>query len=270
MNRLPISALDSTISDTTPHIFKRPILSVIPSDSLLQVGTFLAIGPQIYVDGLVVFDGSEPVGRIGGSHIIQHILQHERDWFHFTASDIMSHESSVVDASKPLTVALDIFWRTRFAFVPVGIGGKVMTTLSLRDILRAVDFKVDLPAEKLASQLVSVDHMTTLRSALELMLTRGIRNLVVTNGQESLRLLNDRKILEFLLSHEGRLTTAGPNGLDSVRVNQLDLLNPRYLKKEASARIAAGYLSEISTPCLLFEENKIITPWDIVMKGMRG
>jgi len=145
-----------------------------------------------------------------------------------------------------------------------------MTTLSLRDILRAVDFKVDLPAEKLASQLVSVDHMTTLRSALELMLTGSIRNLAVTNGQESLRLLNDRKILEFLLSHEGRLTTAEPNGLDSVRVNQLDLLNPRYLKKEASARIAAGYLSEISTPCLLFEENKIITPWDIVMKGMRG
>lgn len=44
----------TTISNAVPHIFKRPLLTVNPSDTLLQVATFLAIGHRIYVDGLVV------------------------------------------------------------------------------------------------------------------------------------------------------------------------------------------------------------------------
>jgi hypothetical protein len=43
----------------------------------LQIATFLAIGPQIYVDGLVVMDDKgqrKPVGRIGSKHIIRNIL----------------------------------------------------------------------------------------------------------------------------------------------------------------------------------------------------
>jgi predicted transcriptional regulator len=67
--------LESPISDIALHVFKRPILSVSPADSLLQVGTFLAIGPQMYVDGLVVLDCKKPIGRIGGQYIIQYILQ---------------------------------------------------------------------------------------------------------------------------------------------------------------------------------------------------
>ena len=38
--------LERAISDIVHHIFKRPVLSVSPADSLLQVGTFLAIGPH--------------------------------------------------------------------------------------------------------------------------------------------------------------------------------------------------------------------------------
>ena len=68
---MQLTELERAISDIVHHIFKRPVLSVSPADSLLQVGTFLAIGPDIYVDGLVVLDGQKPVGRRGGQHIIQ-------------------------------------------------------------------------------------------------------------------------------------------------------------------------------------------------------
>ena len=61
---MQLTELERPISDIVPHIFSRSVLSVRQADSLLQVGGFLAIGPDIYVDGLVVLDGQKPVGRI--------------------------------------------------------------------------------------------------------------------------------------------------------------------------------------------------------------
>lgn len=202
---MQLTELERLITDIVPHIFKQPVLSVSPADSLAQIGTFLAIGPQIYVDGLVVLEGQKPVGRIGGQHVIQYILQHRDGWFQSASSQIMSHSPSVVEASEPLSVALDIFRKTRFAFVPVTIDGKVTTSLSIRDILRVLTGKFVSPAGEVSSQLVSVKYNTTIEKALELMLEKGIRNLAVLNeSNDGIGIINDRKILEFLLSYEGR------------------------------------------------------------------
>jgi CBS domain-containing protein len=262
---MQLTELERPISDVVPHIFKRPVLSVSPSDSLLQTGIFLSIGPQIYVDGLVVLDGQKPVGRMGGQHIIQHILQHQEGWFQSTASQIMSHTPSVVEATAPLSVALDIFSKTKFAFVPIMINDRVATSLSMRDVLRVVAGKLNNPVGDLSSPLVSVKGNTSIKSALELMLEKSIRNLAVTNDSD-IRIVNDRKILEFLLSYEGRRLTAGPMGLDAVSVDFLDLPAPEHVKQSSAAGVAAELLSDVNTPCLLCDDS-IVTPWDVVMKG---
>jgi CBS domain-containing protein len=263
---MQLAELERPISDVLPHIFKRPVLSVSPADSVLQAGIFLAIGPQIYVDGLVVLDGQKPVGRIGGQHIIQFILQHRDGWFQSTASQIMI-DTPVVEASDPLQTALGIFSRTRFAFVPVTIGGKVATSLSMRDVLRLVAGKLNAPVGELSSKLVSVKGSTSIQKALELMLEKSIRNLAVRGESNDIRIINDRKILEFLLSYEGRRVIAGPMGLDGVSVDLLDMPAPKHVKRSTSAGIAAEFLSDVATPCLLCNDS-IVTPWDIVMKGL--
>jgi predicted transcriptional regulator len=263
---MQLTELERPISDVVPHIFKRPVLSVSPSDSLLQAGTFLAIGPQIYVDGLVVLDGQKPVGRIGGQHIIQYILQHQDGWFQSTASQIMSHATSVVDATDLLNVALDIFDKTRFAFVPITINGRVVTSLSMRDVLRLVAGRLNTQVGELSSRLISVKGNISIKEALEVMLEQSIRNLAVRN-ESNVRIVNDRKILEFLLSYEGRRLMAGPMGLDAVGIDLLDLLAPKHVKQSMSAGIAAEFLSEVNTPCLICEDS-IVTPWDVVMKGL--
>ena len=257
------------ISDIVPHIFKRPVLSVSLADSLLQVGTFLAIGPQIYVDGLVVLDGQKPVGRIGAS--TSSSTSWSTGWLVPTAaSQIMSHPPSVVEASEPLSVALDIFRKTRFAFVPVTIDGRIATSLSIRDILRVSTCKMVTPVGEMSSQLVSVKYNTSIEKALELMLEKGIRNLAVRNeNNDGIGIINDRKILEFLLSYEGRRVMASPIGLDAVSVDLLDTGAPRYVKQSIPACIAAEFLSDVNTPCLLLHNNRIVTPWDVVMKGLR-
>jgi CBS domain-containing protein len=264
--------LEMPISDIVSHIFKRPILSVKAADSLLQVGTFLAIGPQIYVDGVVVLDGQKPVGRIGGQHIIQYILQqhnHLDGLFQSAASQIMSLAPSVVEASDPLSMALDIFSKTRFGFVPVTINERVATSLSIRDILRVSAGKVVTPIAEISSQLVSVKHHTSIEKALELMLEKGIRNLAIRNESNNIGIINDRKILEFLLSYEGRRIMAGPMGLDAVSVDLLDAAAPKYVRQSLPTCIAAEFLSEVNTPCLLLHNNRIVTPWDVVVKRLR-
>jgi predicted transcriptional regulator len=262
------SDLSSPISDVLPHIFKRPVLTVSPSDPLLQVATYLAIGPQIYVDGLAVLDGAKPVGRIGGSHFVQYIVQHAHDWPNATASEIMNHAHSTVEASDSLGVALDIFYKTKFAYVPVAVDGRVATSLSLRDTLRLIGDKLTVQAHEISSRLISVDDRTSLMEALNLMLVKGIRNLGI-KGEGPVRLINDRKVLEFILSHEGRRGASAPNWLNSVSVGQLDPLYPRCLKHEATACNAAEFLSDISNPCVILPEDRIVTPWDIVMRGIQ-
>lgn len=261
--------LERPISDIVPHILRRPVLSVSPSDSLMQVGTFLAIGPQIYVDGLVVLDGQKPVGRIGGQHIIHYILQNQKGWFQSTASQIMSQAPSVAKASDSLSVALDIFGKTRFAFVPITIDGRLVTSLSIRDVVRVLADKFGTPIGEMSSRLVSIKHNVSIEKALKLMLEKGIRNLIVRNeNKDDIGILNDRKILEFLLSYEGRGVMAGPLGLDAVSVDLLDTAAPKYVKSSIPACIAAEYLSDVNTPCLLLPNDRILTPWDIIMRGL--
>jgi predicted transcriptional regulator len=262
-----------SINEAFPHIFKRPLLAVHPSDSLMTVGTFLAIGPQIYVDGLVVIESDRPVGRIGGQHIIQYILDKLDDLPKATASDIMLQPASAIPASSPIGTALDIFAETYFAFVPVTIDNKAVATLSIRDVLKlAASSDLEIPVHQLSSPLFSVKNDVSIGDILETMMDRGVRNVITKDEKDVMRVINDRKVLEFLMSHEGRqmLNRKSLKRIYDVRVDILDMPVAKQIRPTMPASLAAELLSDINTPCLLTSEESITTPWDIVIKGFRG
>jgi CBS domain-containing protein len=141
-----------------PHIFTRPFLSVEPNTRMLQIGTYLAIGPQIYVDGLVVMSekdklqSSRPVGRIGCKHIISNLLESDYPaWLETEASQIMDNTVVALEMDSTLSSALEVFDKTRFAFAPIvanrdngrdgeiGSSSLVVTAaFAIRDILSKV------------------------------------------------------------------------------------------------------------------------------------
>jgi predicted transcriptional regulator len=266
--------LDAPIIEAVPHIFKRPLLYVSPSDYLLQVATYLAIGPQIYVDGLVVLDGHKAVGTIGGQHLIKHILYLQEKWLDEKASDIMIKINSSVEAGAPLRTVLNIYSKTRFAFCPIAVNDKVAASLSLRDILKVVErSKLDISANKLSSPLTYISKDASIGNALEMMLEKGIRNLAILQGnsKEITSIVNDRKILEFLVSHDGRHMLAlasddGFEGLFKVKISVLDMLAAKIISHDLPANSVAK-LFDINTPCLILDDDSIVTPWDVVMKG---
>jgi CBS domain-containing protein len=245
-------------------------LHVSPSDSLLQVATFLAIGPQIYVDGLVVLDDNKAVGTIGGQHLIKHILCLQEKWLDEKASEVMTKVNSSVEAAAPLMTVLNIFSKTRFAFCPITVNSKVAASLSLRDILKVVEgSKLNVAANKLSSPLTYISKDASIGNALEMMLEKGIRNLALMQGnsQEITSIVNDRKILEFLVSHDGRrmLELGSFEDLFKVKISVLDMTAAKIIAPDLPANVAAK-LFDINAPCLLLDDS-ILTPWDVIMKG---
>ncbi|HEY7083010.1 MAG TPA: hypothetical protein VH500_25230 [Nitrososphaeraceae archaeon] len=307
------------ITDAAAHIFRRPCLFFNPTDKLLQIATFLAIGPQIYADGLVVIDDKKkPIGRIDSKHIISNIMDiGYPEWLELTALQIMDDYTGSLDKNSPLRKVIEIFDKTKFAFVPITtnkssdkIGSTpnstakpeeeqqvVIASISIRDILPIIaKMNIDRPIKDLSCPLISVDKNSSISYAIDRMIKHGIRNIGISEDNDDedndskisnhnhhdrktklLRIINDRKILEFLLSHNGRsiMHTNGIDGLADIDIiNHLDMLSIKKVKCATTTSKAAELLMDIRNPCLILEgkeygsveDYSIVTPWDILMK----
>jgi predicted transcriptional regulator len=299
---------DIRIKDAAPHIFRRPFLYVESNTQMLQIATFFAIGPQIYVDGIIVIDEVQkrPVGRISSKHIISNILDSGYpDCLQKKASQIMDSSVIPLETDSPMKEALELFERTRFAFIPIltkkedkmddlyGSFKIVTASLAIRDILPLIaKANLKISIRELSSGLISIDGNTSIRIAIDYMLNNGIRNIGIRQGgsvhddivsencgiKSNLpRIINDRKILEFLLSHDGR-TVLHKNGIAGLRdvsiVDNLNIISATAVESNTTVSRAAELLMDIHNPCLILEDNekgehnRIVTPWDIVMKTL--
>ena len=92
-----------------------------------------------------------------------------------------------------------------------------------------------------------------------MMLEQDIRNLIVTDNSGNTNIVNDRKILEYLLSYECRekILSKGLDGLFETRVNILDLTSVKSVERDMSADMAAKLLLDLNTHCLLLTSGSI-------------
>ncbi|MGD1834624.1 MAG: CBS domain-containing protein [Nitrososphaeraceae archaeon] len=325
-----------------PDIIQRPFLSVYPDTNLFQIATFYAIGPEIYVDGLFVFnriktrkkmekkpyqidkDTGELLGRIGGKHIMINIINPELSepvtYFpeclnRITANDIMEKitENEIIGINSNFMDVIEIFRKTKFAFIPLIetiknndiIYNKVLAFITVRDFLKffseikkinnnfnsSINNLIDLeeiknsPVKEISSELISLQVDDYISDATSLMLRKGVRNLGVRDKRSNIiGLINDRNILQLLLS---------PKLRKSASINQMNInkdqerkkgnekiitkfkiennlqINPGLeIKEDTLIKNAAKLLSDRKNPYLIIEgRDRIVTPWDIVMKG---
>ena len=194
----PLDLTDIPIIDAAAHIFRRPCLFVDPTAQMLQIATFLAIGPQIYADGLVVTDDKKkPIGRIDSKHIISNIIDiGYPECLELTAAQIMDDFTGSLDKNSSLGKVLEIFNKTKFAFVPITANNssdkidsirdstaekkeeELVASISIRDILPIIaKMNIDRPIRDLSSQLISVDKKSSIRNAIDLMIKQCIQNI---------------------------------------------------------------------------------------------
>jgi predicted transcriptional regulator len=174
------------------NLITRPFLVVESNTQMLQIATFFAIGPQIYVDGIIVIDEVQkrPVGRISSKHIVSSILDSGyADCLQKKASQIMDSSVIPLEMDSSMKEALEVFQRTRFGFIPILTKKedkmddledvKVVTaSLTIRDILPLIaKANLNISIRELSSQLISLDGNTSISIALYYMMNNGIRNI---------------------------------------------------------------------------------------------
>lgn len=262
-----------TIEQVLSHVFRRPYLSVLPETSFIELGTFLATGYQIYVDGLIVAVDKRLVGRLSGKHVLDHILRmNYQEWSRVKASEMMEDSTSSIEMDSTLNSLFQLFEETRFALAPITKKGVLVGSIGIRDLLPLiVDLNLDTPAKTIGSPIVSLSREGTLKNAIELMLKKNIRNLVVPSStNDNYYILTDRKILEFIFSYKGRKIIGqgdgdGASALNRVGLDSLDMMSVVSIPNETTISKVAAMLEDINTPGLVFKNN-IVTPWDVVMK----
>lgn len=269
-----------------PQIFKRPFIPIVLDTPLYQFSVFLAIGPEIYVDGLVVLEknNQQVVGRLGSKNILSHLLNTSySEWRSTTADQIMERsykEEEIIDINSPVSRVIELFKKTKLAFTPITKDRNVVAILTIRDFLPIVMNKNNAETTSIShisSKLTSIDKNTDVLKAIDIMLKKGIRNIGMTKNRnkpsEVIGVINDRKILEFLLSYTGRqimkdLEQKKISHIRLIRLTEnLDIYPMREVPQDISIKVAAKLLTEMERPFLILEgKDKIVTPWDIVMK----
>lgn len=279
--------VSGNVVNVFPQIFKRPFIPIVLDTPLYQFSVFLAIGPEIYVDGLVVLEktNQQVVGKLGCKNILSHLLNTSySEWRSTTADQIMERsykEEEMIDIDSPVSKVIDLFKKTKFAFTPIiNKERNVVAILTIRDFLPLVKNKDNaetIPISQISSKLSSIDKNTDVLKAIDIMLKKGIRNIGITKSKnkpsEVIGVINDRKILEFLLSHTGRqiMKDLEQKTISHIRLarltENLDIYPMREVPQDISIKVAANLLTEMERPFLILEgKDKIVTPWDIVMK----
>jgi predicted transcriptional regulator len=259
--------IDVPIADLVPQIFKRPYLSVLANSTLMQIAPFMAIGPQIYTDGLVVLEGEKPIGKIGSKQILLTIINSKYpDWLRKTASEIMDSSQISIEMDSPLSSAVNIFNQSSIAFIPITKSGLIVASLSVRDLFPVIiRSSVHIIVKDVASQLMISPKGTSLKTALNVMFEKKMRNIIV-KSDNGYGIINDRTILEFLFSENGRKIVNTSNvGIQGIEIDLLDKLPVNRISENTTINEAAKLLMDTSIACLLVNKT-IVTPWDIVMK----
>jgi hypothetical protein len=142
-----------------------------------------------------------------------------------------------------------------------------VASLSIRDILPIIAASgKNVPLKDISSSLVLFSKETNLKVALDTMFQKRIRNIIIRAKNDDYYVINDRKILEFLFSENGRkIMNTHDLGIQAIEIDLMDKLPAKRVSDNTNLSKAAELLMDIDTPCLLLNES-IVTPWDIVMK----
>jgi predicted transcriptional regulator len=125
-----------------------------------------------------------------------------------------------------LSSLLKLFAETKFALAPITNKSSLIGSIVIRDILPLIaKLNLDAPVKMVGSPIVRISKNETLKNSIDTMLNKKIRNIVVSpagdynNNNNDNYIVNDRMILEYIFSYEGRKIMSqgvGAAALDNV------------------------------------------------------
>ena len=179
----------------------------------------------------------------------------------------VSEPLATVSATQALGRLLDIFLETRFGFARVIEKKGIGALLTLNDVLELYGtgaVSSEMEVRGVASRIIALPEDSSLRSALEEMFRRRCRRIFISGTRE---FVWDRGIVDYLFSPAALAEVARDPAFDPLvtPLSQIGRTEAEDVDPDMTLKAAAAVLSAERGQCLVFDD-KVATPWDVVMK----
>ena len=256
-------AINLKILEVAPQIHHRESVFVSPSTTLRPIALFLIPLRELFVSGIPVVSENKVVGKIGPQHILQKVIElGYPQCMKATAKEIMVDPGGKLQENSSVSEALRFFKKTNFSFSPITQNGKLIEAISIRDFLPLIGkLGIEEPVSLISNDLIFVSDGISIENTLRIMFKQNISKMAVKHD-DSVKIIDDRSLLQFLFSIERN----NPKILDT-HIDDLKRSHVAEIPTSTSISGAADFLIKNDKPCAVFTD-KIITPWDLVMKSL--
>jgi CBS domain-containing protein len=254
-----------------PWVVYRGSTAVDEDQELIDEASILAFRQ---VDFTPVVRGGTVTGIIGGREIIRVLVQIRERGVGFLlgtkATEIMDRNKvGVLGLKDSLPSLLALMSKIKFGNVCIVEDGKLVATVSLRDVISYVaglHIDTGLKVADLANPGITLPHDATLSQLLDQMVTNDVRRVLV-KGLGRPKVADDRMIIQYAFGEEG-LTALARNyaSLFDRRLEDLPLQEPGVVNGDADVAEAWRAAHAAPTACVLLDEQRILTPWDLVIR----
>jgi len=256
------------IREAFPKIFERAYPAVDPTTPILSVLPLLRFHE---IDVLPLsFDAVRRQKGVFGFSCLARLIKVRPEGigsFLRRPCEVVSEPLTTIRADRSLSSLLNVFLRRRFGFARVLESRGVGALLTLTDVLGLYEggtLRSSLTLEDVGSAAFSMPGESTVREVLVEMFERRIRRVFVSGTNE---FVWDRNIIEHLFSPAvlARVALRESEDILEIPISGIGARTAKDVEGRLPIREAAALLEVEPGQCLVFNE-KVVTPWDVVMK----
>lgn len=256
-----VSIAERTLGELLPHALTSSIcIHIDKGKKVLDVAGMLVQYLESVTDSVLVKDGKELVGIVGGKETIQHLLKNStpRLFYEKRVEEIMYPHIVTVSENTKYKDLMNHWKKNERAYAIISNDDGFYSAISARTILEIgmrcrTDISVsDLPKK----QHVTFKKNDTFRSVINSMVDNKTRNILSENSN---KYINDRLIIEnatqkmsYLREEEDFL-----DNVVNVELEEVTIISENLKINEVSAM-----MHDMEHPYVMYEDW-IVTPWDI-------
>lgn len=252
---------DLTLEELYPQsLFETPCISVDINRDLWVAIEICAQYLESAVDAILVKDGDELVGTIGGREILSHLRKTPipDSYFRTKIDDVYFRHVQEVDKNNKLVDLIDRWKSIGRAFSIISNQEGEYFSISARKMLEiGKRYKSGIYVSSFPKKaIVTFEGDESLRKILDLMFKHHIRRILLKNSN---KFISDRIILgeiSMLLKYQE------VDNLLDIPINQFKFEYAKEITTDLSLGQICLIMDKMDHPCIIYQDS-IITPWDI-------
>jgi len=272
--------INKRISELMPELFELDPPSVDGNDPLVYTGLALRVSEAHMLPGgtripspKVQIPGINLYGAFGGYCVLKEVATSSAKEFYrllWTPASEFPTWIGSCGFDDPFEAVLRSYAATRFGATNVN-NASMSAFVTLKDVVQLLKYgrlATELKTSDVSSTPITIPGDAPMQEAMRTMVSRNVRRLFLEGrGGE---FVSDRSLIEFMFAPE-RLDKAreDPETWVDVKVSALATRLALPIDSVPMAE-AARVIGEKPDDCLLTEEGKVVTRWDMVMKPWKA